>query len=927
MKHEVKYNGYTAQPSDYDSPDGDLALAVNLLREDGSVKPLFQPATLFHITNMDVLYFHVTPTFKHYIAKGNDNKLYWIDESDTSHIPQLLYELTDFPPVCKVNAVGNTLCVLCGSAGTPGATDGMHYFLWKSDNNSYLYLGQKPPFVELSFGLSKKLLYDRDWEIGWYNKHYSDILQPDTTNRIKIKEDYIDGVNDSVWGTINRINSEITKEGHFYAPFFVRYCYRMYDGTMWMQSAPVFMPVSMPYTYNVVDLNRNTNINTGNGNDAEFNDNLAFAYLFRNSALVAKIVNGSQQELKTKWGDIIKSIDIFVSLPIIREDTSEKIKTITIGGSGYNYYLQDALLKKQDYLFNGYSIYQEYYQYNYIFDIPLLSEEAYLDKIHSVGNFYKVASYNLENDIIPTSSYDEVKIDKSILPVLATQEVMTDDYKSHNDIMPTFDDNGNCVTSLFNYNGRQNISAPSERLFSGFSPLTMTPFCRMYDGEDVEEYNNFRVLQVNVFLRTEEGERSVIAFSTSISGDQIVKPILYNCPLFYPDNRAVSMEINVQDYRGSSVITETYKFNMIQHPTLNGAITNGNVMSSMTTQFNVLAYYTPPILVINDKVSYPYKIFTSNVNNPFIFPPTGINSVGTGTILGLSSATKALSQGQFGQFPLYAFTTEGVWALMVNATGGFSAVHPVTRDVCTNTDSITQLDSSVLFATDRGIMMLTGSDATCVSDFLDSETPFDITNMPDYALLLALPSPPPMPSMLPFSGFLEGCRMIYDYSHQRIILFNPSTSYSYAYVLSLKSKLWGMMENNISYNVNSYPDARAVTHNNDVVSFSECESSQGAKQFLITRPLKLGDGNVYKTITTLIQRGYFVNGRIKTVLWGSNDLHRWYLIGSSVNHELRNIHGTGYKYFRFAAIGTLGDGEALSGASVEFSPRHTNTMH
>ena len=155
MEKEIKYNGYTANPSDHEALDGELALAANLLREDGSVNPLFQPTTLFHISDKDVIYFHVTPTFKHYIAKGNDNKLYWIDETDTSHIPQTLYDFSNLPQVCRINAVGNTLCVLCGSAGTHRYNDGMYYFLWRSDDGNYKYLGQKPPFVELSFGLSE----------------------------------------------------------------------------------------------------------------------------------------------------------------------------------------------------------------------------------------------------------------------------------------------------------------------------------------------------------------------------------------------------------------------------------------------------------------------------------------------------------------------------------------------------------------------------------------------------------------------------------------------------------------------------------------------------------------------------------------------------------------------------------------------------
>ena len=40
---EIKYNGYSAQPSDYECQDGDLAVAINLIPEDGALKPVHPP--------------------------------------------------------------------------------------------------------------------------------------------------------------------------------------------------------------------------------------------------------------------------------------------------------------------------------------------------------------------------------------------------------------------------------------------------------------------------------------------------------------------------------------------------------------------------------------------------------------------------------------------------------------------------------------------------------------------------------------------------------------------------------------------------------------------------------------------------------------------------------------------------------------------
>ena len=98
--------------------------------------------------------------------------------------------------------------------------------------------------------------------------------------------------------------------------------------------------------------------------------------------------------------------------------------------------------------------------------------------------------------------------------------------------------------------------------------------------------------------------------------------------------------------------------------------------------------------------------------------------------MGISTAAKALSQGQFGQFPLYAFTDEGVWALEVNSSGGYSAKQPITRDVCISSDSITQIDTAVLFATDRGIMEISGSQTQCLTDIINGNDFFSLDRLP-----------------------------------------------------------------------------------------------------------------------------------------------------------------------------------------------------
>ncbi len=329
---------------------------------------------------------------------------------------------------------------------------------------------------------------------------------------------------------------------------------------------------------------------------------------------------------------------------------------------------------------------------------------------------------------------------------------------------------------------------------------------------------------------------------------------------------------------------------------------------------------------IDEAIPIPNKIYTSEVNNPFYFPVTGINTIGTGRIMGICSAAKALSQGQFGQFPLYAFTDEGVWALEVSSSGGFTAKQPITRDVCRSAESITQIDSAVLFATDRGIMLISGSQTQCISDVLNSPDFLDFNTLP--RLCDKFPEFA-HPDCL-FTDYIKNCRMAYDYVKQRIVLFNPDKRYSYVY--SMKTKLWGIQACALSSAINSYPEALAMAkgevdgeEKNLLVDLSSTDADS-VRCLLVSRPLKFDSPDVLKTVTTTIQRGMLRGVEIATVIYGTRDYLSWHLVGSSHGLALRSFFGTPYKAFRLVSIATLGKGNTIAGCSFDIIPRFTNTL-
>lgn len=151
----------------------------------------------------------------------------------------------------------------------------------------------------------------------------------------------------------------------------------------------------------------------------------------------------------------------------------------------------------------------------------------------------------------------------------------------------------------------------------------------------------------------------------------------------------------------------------------------------------------------------------------------------------------------------------------------------------------------------------------------------------------------------------------------------------------MKDKLWTSMPIRITKAINSYPLAYAMiqdeTHGgNLLVDFSTpgaaWDIGMPLDGFLLTRPLKLDEHDMMKTIRRIIARGKLLRQNIDIMLYGSRDLSTWAIIGNTRGHELVNRHGTGYKYFRVSIISRLTTTESLSGLTIEYETKQTDKL-
>ena len=354
------------------------------------------------------------------------------------------------------------------------------------------------------------------------------------------------------------------------------------------------------------------------------------------------------------------------------------------------------------------------------------------------------------------------------------------------------------------------------------------------------------------------------------------------------------------------------------------------------SDWNAIKQKADSFSVSNSDDSYqPSLIRVSEADNPLVFPAKNSVQVGSSIVSAMAANTRPISEGQFGDAPLYAFTDEGVWVLMLGEEGTYIARQPANRDICSNPNGILQIDDAVLFPTERGIMMQRGRESECITDVLDG-FPFDFTLIYSHSkenlyypisILELQDFEDGEVAYVRFRKYMKNANMIYDYYDSRIIVFNPR--YSYAYVYSLKSNLWGTMVNVFAKRVNSYPESYAINNAGKIVNVYVEEPSDNIPFFFCTRPLTLGHGDSHKTMFTCLIRGYWTcdasesNGQI---LFGSNDMKHWFYIGSSTDNNLRNLVGSPYRYFRVAVIGKMNADESISSISTAFQPRWQNKL-
>ena len=735
----------------------------------------------------------------------------------------------------------------------------------------------------------------------------------------------------AVWDLLTMQVANIKRQGYFCTPVFARYALRLYDGSYIYQSVPVLLGAGDREYFKAqgrIDYDKQALT------AKSYLDVYLQSYYTVKAYLKAYSYDG--------WEDIVESVDIFLSTDIHYPLLNSQIVGLTENS--------DESVDDEKLI----------YDLSFSDDEEDVEEERRRNEILSKSTFYRIETFGSERMSKLAEGYNLMSRDEFISQdYLVTQPTLPDDYMSHH---------RKIADDVFQYNNKVIMTGITSEITTGYPFLNGTCVRDEYTDEQKvkrayqlhfymrDSANN----ELNVYSRNPEGGKDLVPYTLPLpvriyrNGSQVgvnTNSVAQNnyaqvyCWLAYPDSRCYRVDVTVTEGEGDEAVTTTRSYDMEPHPLLNlsyvllemdekigsagGTVDRtGNVSRSTSSS-------SSPTSTVN-RESREYKetnvIWASEMNNPFVFPAEGKITF-VAEVISIANATAALSEGQFGQYPLYVFTKDGIWSVPVSNNGDFAASVPMSRDVALSKESIQTIEQAITFATAQGVMLLSGSTVQSISPNMEGEhyvSPADLVTLLGKDANLGELSEA-FSGDTPFKAFLRsGCKTAFDYAGRRVFFFTDA----YTYVYRIESQTWHKLSLDgegvtMSSALNSYPDCYICCKRKDadrylLYDFSVEYSDDAAKQqktlpgLIVTRPFDLDLPDVRKTITALRIRGHFNRKDVQYILLGSMDGLSWGILPS--------LRGGSYKLYRIALVLNLAAGERVSWIDVEYEERLNNRM-
>ena len=929
MIKQIQLRGISRTPSDRMSEDGGLSESLNMYMDTAENAPAIVPKDstkdlgLPEDLKAERIFIHKTANYENYIVVQEDRVVAYTPKVEDDE-PLTVLDLAEGEGIHDIASVGNTLVV--------STTKNMYYILYK--DNKYTFLGNKIPFFYINFEKEDvdalSIEYVNGWASGRENRDIDTLwfmkgLTDDSNNtyaysnrrdigtlpsesewtkeNFSAEKDYGKD-SDAYWfrhfkdiidSKRDELIAKAYEQGCFSGPIFIRYELETYQGKI------SSMPILIKSDLLTVDLLSDTHVSSSG---VPYTIIQIYNYATFKTDIFKVLAKMEPVDDYAQWADIIQNVNIYVSLPIY--EYLNKYMTL-------NYKEQTESVEGVSALYESKGL-ATYGNGSEDMEESLLLQSSFTYKILSFpfsdknGNISKEMGELIDGKTI---SLDATITDSSIL--MTKDRLKEDDMKHYITTSP----------NLTSFNNMLLLTQPSQIIDYDYNALNAIETIK----RDIPPYENGTFTQtfdVTYIISGVNKEKAIKKQFVLIDNGPKAEYV-YAFQIF-PDNRANKMLVKcTSKYLNGTEDIRYGEFEMTPHPYLDCAYYYGGIENNLV---NLCDKDTIPYYDIDAVDDLEDRLFCSRMNDPFSFPIEQRFSFQS-KVVGIAVATTALSQGQFGQYPLYVFTEDGIWAMETAADGSFVSQKPLSREVCCNPASITAIDNAVVFVTDKAVMLIQGAQVMNISPYMNGKhyIPNDsarniIAKQDGFAIFDSAIS-----DTTPFMAFMKKASIAYDYTGQRLICFASDEIFQYVYKLDTQTWHKTMFsEINLDTPLNSYPECLVLGSRNKehqhIYNLSTVldttEIQQTAKGILITRPFDLGMPDVYKSITNIKIRGDYEKGSVRHILQGSDNGRDFF--------TLTSLRGKSWKMFRIFILADLEPTERISWIDIDFEPRYNNRL-
>lgn len=805
----IPLGGMSNVPDDNYSQDGDMQVLVNMRSEAGELVPMAGPSVKTRANEVIEAKYHAQSGMWLELRNEGVDLIAIKDDGAESAIGQF-----DEDRVEHFELMGNIVILY--------KSNSIEYAIWR--NGQYVLLGElpEPPRLKASIENIVKT-------VGTGEEYYINLQEAKENNSEDLYNRYV------MKGFLDRCLNALYSDGCYIDRVLFCVGLRLFDGS---------------YIYSNVYYVSNHDYMTTEVNVAEWGWR-NFMWKKTSNASAGKstfiaeilgfkpIVSLSEFDL-TKWENIIISVDLFSTNSIM----SHKAEKVVEEGK-----------REQN---EGSVLSREYETY---------VEKSAVEIRDEVGNadlFYRVKEFDLVGKLIS-------EIENTSPSELSVKEQA-----------PAWNAHQLRGEKVSVYNARLHAMGVKRFLYNGFFDFKLI---------DTEHYGESEwttpevVFAVDVI--TDNGTNTVVRTLRNVTSFHQASGVAYLSPyLTYPDARAVGMKIWMRRrVTGEDSTVHQYeyrfkKFPLVRHKTMDVAFYLNRPDSSFENRYkegidviNVADWdklteeqYNQDIgnLQSNNIEEQPNVLRVSAVDNPFYYPAAQTYKF-DGEIVGGASNAEAVSTGQFGQYPLFVFTKNGIWAMSVDGSGqgAYTSMAPFSREVCSG--AICPVSGGVVFATDRGVMAISGGQVSELSEVMDGGgvKMYDFSEL--YSRIMGKADVEWDIKPGGIREYLEKNTVIaYNYHHNEILISTPGKSFSFVY--GLRSQRWSVTDVVFELTTNHYPGL-VVYNGKDMLVFDDAALPVAVCG--ISRPIKLGAVG-YKRIRQAALRGTF-EGKLGLYILGSDD--------------------------------------------------------